>query len=142
MGYELLVKTIILLALTVKIVFASTDTKTIDKLIKEIKKERIGLSEKSIKNPFESHTKNSLKKEQRGSIAKKVKSKKRDFRLNAIINNRVKIDNKWYKIDSKIDNYNITILPNQCIELKDGNDKREICIKKTYKRLFSTYKER
>jgi len=142
MGHKLLIKAFILSILTVQMLFASTDIEIIDELIKEIKKKRIGLSEKDIKNPFESYIKNSSKKEQRSSIAKKVQTTKIEFRLNAIINNKAKINNKWYKIGSSIDNYKITVQNNQCIELQNSNNRIEVCIKKKKNRLFSIHKER
>jgi len=142
MGHKLLIKAFILSILTVQMLFASTDIEIIDELIKEIKKKRIGLSEKDIKNPFESYIKNSSKKEQRSSIAKKVQTTKIEFRLNAIINNKAKINNKWYKIGSSIDNYKITMQNNQCIELQNSNNRIEVCIKKKKNRLFSIHKER
>jgi len=142
MGHKLLMKAFILSILTVQMLFASTDIEIIDELIKEIKKKRIGLSEKDIKNPFESYIKNSSKKEQRSSIAKKVQTTKIEFRLNAIINNKAKINNKWYKIGSSIDNYKITVQNNQCIELQNSNNRIEVCIKKKKNRLFSIHKER
>jgi len=137
-----LIKAFILSILTVQMLFASTDIEIIDELIKEIKKKRIGLSEKDIKNPFESYIKNSSKKEQRSSIAKKVQTTKIEFRLNAIINNKAKINNKWYKIGSSIDNYKITVQNNRCIELQNSNNRIEVCIKKKKNRLFSIHKER
>lgn len=142
MGHKLLMKAFILSILTVQMLFASTDIEIIDELIKEIKKKRIGLSEKDIKNPFESYIKNSSKKEQRSSIAKKVQTTKIEFRLNAIINNKAKINNKWYKIGSSIDNYKITVQNNRCIELQNSNNRIEVCIKKKKNRLFSIHKER
>ena len=142
MGHKILIKAFILSILTVQMLFASTDIEIIDKLIKEIKKKRIGLSEKDIKNPFESYIKNSSKKEQRSSIAKKVQTTKIEFRLNAIINNKAKINNKWYKIGSSIDNYKITVQNNQCIELQNSNNRIEVCIKKKKNRLFSILEER
>jgi len=145
MGYKLLIKAFILSIITVKTVYASRDFELIDKLVREIKKERTGLNEKelkNIKNPFVCYIKNSSKKEKKSFLVKSSQIKNRDFRLNAIINNKAKINNKWYKIGSNIDNYKIVLLNNQCIKLKNGNDIIKICIKNRKKILFSTHKER
>jgi len=123
--------------LIVQLVFASIDIEIVDNLVKEVKKKRIGLIKKDIKNPFENYTKSSFKKEQKIQITKVA-----EFRLSAIINNMVKINNRWYKIGSSINNYKITAQNNQCVELQNSSNKIKVCIKKGKNTLFSTYKKR
>ncbi|SFP13288.1 hypothetical protein [Hydrogenimonas thermophila] len=122
MGYKLLIKIFLLSILTVEAVFALTDIERIDKLVKDIKKERIGLSKtdaKKAKNPFVK----AVQKRQELKHVKKYKKRKYNKRLSlkAIVNNRAKINYKWYSHNSTINGYKIIKISNDYVVLKRGN---------------------
>jgi len=122
MGHKLLIKTFILSIVIVEMLFASTDIEMIDKLVKDIKKERIGLSKadaKSAKNPFVK----AIKMRQNSKPVKKYKKKKynKRFSLNAIVNNKAKINYKWYSINSTLNGYKVIKIENNYVVLKRGN---------------------
>ena len=140
MGYKLLIKTFLFMIVIVEILSASTDIEKINKLVKNIKKERIGLSAdevKSAKNPFVKSVKNSKNRK----YVKIYKKKRPKLFLNAIINNRAKINHKWYDINSKIDGYKLIKICNNYVILKRANKTVYLYLKfpKNKKIKFSSY---
>ncbi len=94
-----------LLALTA--LHAEITINDIDKLVNDIKEERIGLKSdevRSAKDPFIYSRRKFVKPVQTVQTGKKSYR----FILTAIINDRVKINNRWYGLHSKIHGYTIT----------------------------------
>lgn len=122
MGHKLLMKTFILSIVIVEILFAATDIKIIDELVKDIKKERTGLSKIDANNTIDPFVKVQKIKEKSKPIKKYKKEKRpnRSFFLSAIVNEKVKINSKWYNINSNINGYRIIKIGDKYVVLKRG----------------------
>lgn len=117
MGYKLL-KTTILLFLLINFSYGNSDLKKIDNLIDKIKVKRVGLNSseiKILKDPFHYNKKAILKGKKR---IYKRHFYKHYYRLYAIINDKAKIDGKWYKIGSQIGKYKLYNICHNCVKLK------------------------
>lgn len=101
----------------------------IDKLVNDIKQERIGLKKSDIvsaKDPF-------IYPEGKAGIPLKTgkKSTKRiRFTLTAIINDRVKLNNKWYSLNSKIYGYKITKIEGNSVLLAKNSKHVRVYLKR------------
>jgi hypothetical protein len=130
-------KLLVLIALPMFLIASnlpSIDKKYLSDIVAKIKKARKGLSKREIKrlrNPF--YIKKTPKKE---TIKIIPKIYKKTYRLYAIINNRVKINGKWYKIGEKIDEYRISKGKEKKILLISANEKISLSLtKKENKRI-------
>ena len=100
-----------------------------DMIFEKIGKKRVGLSNGEIdklKSPFV--TQNILKIIKNKNI---IKPKHRHIlRLYGILNNKVKINKKWYTIGSKIDGYRLIEVKNSSVVLKRKRKKIELFLRK------------
>ena len=100
-----------------------------DMIFEKINEKRVGLSNSEInkiKSPFV--TQNILKIIKNKNI---IKPKHRNIlRLYGILNNKVKINKKWYKIGSKIDGYKLVKVKNSSVVLKKKRKKIELFLRK------------
>lgn len=118
MGYKLL---IFLFFIFFNLVYASKDVDIIDKLVKDIKKERTGLSKHDIENaidPFGSFVKKKKEKIVK-RYSKKVSKKK--FFLSAIVNKKAKINGRWFNLNSYVSGYKIVEIKDRSVMLRKGN---------------------
>ncbi|WP_457597199.1 hypothetical protein [Hydrogenimonas sp.] len=106
--------------------YAEITINDIDKLVNDIKEERIGLSKAEIetaKDPFV-YFRNGKKPLYVKSGAIKSKPKVR-FVLSAIINDRTKINGRWYGLHGKVHGYRIDkIGPNYVLLTRNGTQVR------------------
>lgn len=103
--------------------------KTFDNLFELINQKRSGLLEKSIsktQNPFISNF--HIKIDEKNKTNKMTKN---HYKLNAIFDNRVHINNRWYVINEKIGTYTLTYIKNSSVILKNLDNEVEL---KLYKR--------
>lgn len=98
--------------------FANSETEKIDSLIEKIKIKRVGIDSKSIKklkDPFY------YDKEYKAERVKKLYKKyRRTYRLYAILNNKAKINSRWYKLGSRVGSYKLVDICTNCVRLKRG----------------------
>jgi len=125
-----------------KTVLGSSEIENINKLVKDIKKERIGLSKadtNSAKNPFVK----AVKKIQDNKPMKVYRRKKysKKFSLNAIVNKKAKVNNRWYSINSTVYGYKIIKIKDNYVVLEKGNTEIYLYLKeqKNRKIKFSSY---
>ena len=114
----------LLIALIVSVVwanvFADSEMEKIDSIIEKIKKERNGLESKELrktKDPFY------YDKEYAKERIKKLKKKRRGpyFRLYAILNDKAKINRRWYRLGEKISGYKLIRISQTRVKLRRGN---------------------
>jgi len=93
------------------------DYSHIDKLIEQIKLKREGLHLKVIKDPFieEKKVKKLVK------IPKIKKAKKIRLTLQAILNDRVKINRRWYRLGLYVRNYKVVRIGDNFVLLQGKN---------------------
>ncbi|WP_200764098.1 hypothetical protein [Nitrosophilus alvini] len=118
MGNKLLIAVIV--SVMSVCVFADSEMTKIDSLIEKIKKERMGLEVnelKKTKDPFY------YDKEYAKERIKKLKKKRKGpyFRLYAILNNKAKINRKWYRLGDKISGYKLVKISQTKVKLRRGN---------------------
>ncbi|WP_353662489.1 hypothetical protein [Hydrogenimonas sp. SS33] len=121
MGNQLLIKSVGIVALGLTLAHAEITINDIDKLVNDIKQERIGLTKQDIakaKDPF-------IYLGGKYSRVLAGKSKKRHYRftLTAIINDRVKLNRKWYSLNQTIHGYKISKVGKNYALLTRGNEK-------------------
>lgn len=133
MGHKLLKFSFLLFCL-LTFSYANSDLNKIDSIIEKIKIKRVGLQKKqiySLKDPFFYDKKTVLK-------IKHKKYKKNAYRtyyrLQAIINNRAKINRKWYKIGNKIGGYKLYEICSNCVKLKKRGKTLTLYLYKTKNR--------
>ena len=109
--------------------YDNLNVKKYDMIFEKIAKKRVGLSDSEIekvRSPFV--TQNILKIIKNKNI---IRSKHRNIlRLYGILNNKVKINKKWYKIGSKIDGYRLVKIKNSSVVLKKKRKKLELFLRK------------
>lgn len=97
--------------------------KSSDELFDKISQQRVGLSDEkieAIKNPFIQVNVNNNATQIGGDVAASG-----DILIKAIVSSRVKINEKWYKVNDEVSGLTITkILPNS-IEVKNSEGKIE-----------------
>ena len=101
---------------------AESQTDFYDKLFGAIEEQRVGLNQEdldNIENPFTDAI-----APMHVTTPNEDASSKDRYVLEAIINNKAKIDSKWYTVDNKIDNYLITKIDNGNVVL--SNDEKEV----------------
>ncbi len=99
---------------------AQSELKKIDEIIEKIKIKRAGISNDEIKNlkdPF--YYKNGYKKSIKRKNYKNRTISSR-YKLYAILNEKAKINGKWYKLGSKIKGYKLYKICTNCVKLKKG----------------------
>jgi len=97
------------------------DSKEILNLINILKNKKFEYSEiVTIYNPFKKEKAVLKEKFKKLAVVETNSKIERDYNLEIIFQNRVRIDNSWYKNGDKLDNYTI-ILKNQKVYLKDKN---------------------
>jgi len=128
MGDQLLKKLAILFIATITILYAHTTVEEISQLVHKIKEERIGLRPAEIanaKDPFLYFKTRQIKI--RKSIVKKnifftKHRKRREFVLSAILNDKAKINGKWYTLNDKIGRFKLARIGENFIVLRDKNN--------------------
>ena len=128
MGNQLLKK--LLLALIVSggtMLCAETTIKQIDRLVQDIKEERVGLTPEQIKkakDPFIyfGKTGSKLFVPTARPTTVKVGKKRYRFTLTAIVNDRVKLNRRWYHIGDKIYGFKIMRVANGSVYLQRGRE--------------------
>ena len=131
MGNQLLMKKawVAALFMSATLLHAEITINDIDKLVNDIKQERIGLKKEDLaaaKDPFiypEGKAGISLKRD-------KKKSRRIRFVLTAIINDRVKLNNKWYSLNSKIGGYKITEIGDNSVLLAKNSKHVRVYMKR------------
>lgn len=97
--------------------------KSSDELFDKISQQRVGLSDeklKAIKNPFIQVKSDSNLTQEGGDIATSG-----DILIKAIVSSRVKINEKWYKVDDEVSGLTITKISPNSIEVKNSEGKIE-----------------
>ncbi|WP_281950834.1 hypothetical protein [Nitrosophilus kaiyonis] len=118
MGNKLLIS-ILIIFFGFSSLYANEELKKIDSLIAKIKVKRVGIDSKNIKklkDPFYYEKKYKVER------IKKLKRKyKHYYRLYAILNDKAKINRRWYKIGSKVGIYRLYKICDNCVKLRKGN---------------------
>ncbi len=130
MGNKLLMKAAAALFMTASILSADITINDIDRLVTDIKQERIGLTEKQIqtaKDPF-IYPNGKL-----GRLLHAGKNKKRRYRfvLSAIINDHVKLNRKWYRLNSKVHGYKVSKVGKNYVLLTRNNERVRVFLKRS-----------
>lgn len=128
MGNQLLMRWLIILWIGA-ISAAAVTIDEIDKLVNDIKQERVGLQDKQItgaKDPF-IYSKN---RKSYGARGKAGGTKKIYYRLNAIFNDEAKINGKWYRLNHRVGHYTLKSIGNDYVVLNRLNRNLRIYLKK------------
>ncbi len=128
MGNQLLMKSAGIALFAATMLHAEITINDIDKLVSDIKQERIGLMKKEIetaKDPF-IYLNGKYSKVLSGNRAKKRHYR---FVLSAIINDRVKINRKWYGLNSKINGFTVRKVGRNYVLLTRNNEKIRLFLK-------------
>jgi hypothetical protein len=111
----------------VTLMHAEITINDIDKLVNDIKQERIGLTAKEIesaKDPFIY-----LGGKYSRVLGTGKKKRRYKFTLTAIINDRVKLNRKWYALGSTINGYKISKVGKNYVLLTRNNEKVRVFMK-------------
>jgi hypothetical protein len=127
MGNQLLKKSMGIILLTVSMLHAKELTiDDINKLVNDIKQERIGLMPEEIKqakDPFKYFK--TIKRGPHRVVKKHSKPQSthhRHYHLMAILNDRAKINHKWYRLHSRVDGgYIVSKIGKNYVELSQKN---------------------
>ncbi len=121
-------KASVIIFTTAALLSADITINDIDKLVNDIKQERIGLKNKEIQNAKDPFIYPNGKL---GRILHSGKSKKKHYRfvLSAIINDHVKINRKWYKLNSKINGFRVSKVGKDHVLLTRNNERIRIFLK-------------
>ncbi len=130
MGNKLLMRTAALILATTALLYADITINDIDKLVNDIKQERIGLKDKEIqtaKDPF------IYPNGRLGRILHSGQTKKRRYRfvLTAIVNDHVKINRRWYSLNSKINGYRVSRVGKDHVLLTRKNERIRVFLKRS-----------
>ncbi len=130
MGNKLLIKSSVIIFSTAALLSAEITINDIDKLVNDIKQERIGLKDseiRSAKDPF-IYPGGKL-----GRIISSYKTVKRHYRfvLSAVINDRVKINGRWYKLNSKVNGFRISRVGKDHVLLTRKNERIRVFLKRS-----------
>ncbi|WP_201353103.1 hypothetical protein [Hydrogenimonas urashimensis] len=123
-----MIKSTAVALLTATVLNAEITINDIDKLVNDIKEERIGLEKKEVataKDPF-------IYPGGRYIMSKNVKKRKKryHFNLTAIINDRVKINRKWYGLNAKVNGYKISKIGEDNVLLVRNNKQVRVFLKR------------
>ena len=132
MGNKLLIL-IIATILSINFLNANSELEKIDSIITKIKIKRVGIDSKYIKklkDPFYYEEKHKIER-----IKKLRKKYIRTYRLYAILNNKAKINRKWYKLGSKVGSYRLVDICNNCVKLKKGRKTLTLYIKRKSRKI-------
>ena len=110
----------------------------IDKLVNDIKQERVGLTKREImtaKDPFIYYKKGKLGRVlQFHQNSRRVKHYR--FYITAIINDRAKINGRWYKVGNKVQGFRITNIDRNYIILSKNNSRMKVFMtRKNHKKI-------
>ncbi|MCF6200609.1 MAG: hypothetical protein L3J42_00530 [Hydrogenimonas sp.] len=114
---------------SVVLLYGEITISDIDRLVNDIKMEREGLKEVEIqkaKDPF--IYPNGKYRKVLQSAASKSKRKYR-FYLTAIINDSVKINNRWYRLNSKINGYKVSKVGKNYVLLTKNSERVRVFLK-------------
>ena len=128
MGNQLLMKSTGIALFSAVMLHAEITVKDIDNLVNDIKQERIGLTKKEIesaKDPFIYPNGKYTK------VFYENRPGKGNYRfvLTAIVNDRVKINRKWYSLNSKINGFTISGVGKNYVRLTRKNEHMRIFLK-------------
>ncbi len=109
--------------------YADVTINDIDRLVNDIKQERLGLSAKEIRNAKDPFIYLNGKY---SKVLHKPKAKKKRYRfvLSAIINDRVKINRRWYALHSKVYGYTISKVGKDYVLLTRNNERIRVFMKR------------
>ncbi len=139
MGDEILKRLLFVILILISFLYAEVksistddiDIQKYDMLFQNIDKQRVGMKDSvlnRVRSPFVSKRILHILKDKNATISS---TKKRDvFRLYGIINNRVKIGRRWYKIGSKAFGYRVYKIKNSSVILKRKRKKIELFLRK------------
>lgn len=135
-----MIKYIFLALATVSLGFcADNGVERYQNILKNLTEARTGLTQKEIENitnPF-------FKSEQASSSSQASPDSNQTvpkYRLYAIFNNKVKINNVWYKLNDKIDQYDIYKIKKSSVVLKNQAELLELNIIKGNQNVSIIYK--
>ncbi|WP_024954630.1 hypothetical protein [Sulfurospirillum arcachonense] len=104
--------------------------KEYDKLFTQISQKRVGVSSEKINmlsSPFIMEKKNDIIL----TDANITNTQKHTLFLNAILGNKVKINNKWYQLDSEIGDFKLVKIKNNSVIIKNEHSQKELFIRKS-----------
>jgi len=105
------------------------EIKEYDTLFEQIGQKRVGVSNSeinTIKNPFMMTNVKTVIKDGNTTKIKTVK-----YVLNAIFSNKAKINGKWYKLNTEIDDLKLTKISSKSVIISNGHSKKELFIRKS-----------
>ena len=128
MGNQLLMKSAGIALFAATMLHAEITINDIDKLVSDIKQERIGLTKDAIakaKDPF-IYLNGKYSKVLRGN-----RTRKRHYRfvLTAIVNDHIKINRRWYGLHSKINGFTISKVGRNYVLLSRNDEKIRLFLK-------------
>lgn len=106
----------------------TTEMQKYDKIFTRVSETRIGVSQKEIDNtlnPF-------LVKQESHGLINAARRNRIYFRLDALLDNKAKINGRWIKLYNKIGAYKLVKIKRSSVLLKNSKYTREIFIRKNY----------
>jgi len=104
-------------------------TKEYDKLFQQIGEKRIGVSNKKIneiQNPFIMANKKNIVVDGNITTTHKIV-----YDLNAIFNDKAKINGEWYKLNNQIGDFKLVKIGSKSVIIKGEHSKKELFIRKS-----------
>lgn len=104
-------------------------TKEYDKLFQQIGEKRIGVSNKKIneiQNPFIMADKKNILVDGNVTTANKI-----IYSLNAIFNDKAKINGEWYKLNNQIGDFKLVKIGSKSVIIRSEHSKKELFIRKS-----------
>ncbi|WP_187648450.1 hypothetical protein [Nitrosophilus labii] len=114
---------------------AQSELKQIDEIIEKIKIKRVGISDdniKKLKDPFYYKTKSRTNIKRKSFRSNYISSR---YKLYAILNDKAKINGKWYKLGSKIKGFRLYKICTNCVKLKKGSKTFTLYLHKKSKKI-------
>lgn len=102
--------------------------KEYDRLFNQIGKKRVGVSKNkidTIKNPFIMINNNKVVADGNNTITHTI-----SYVLNATFDKKAKINGKWYKLNSDVDNFKLVKIGSKSVIIKNEHSKKELFIRK------------
>ena len=140
MGDKILKKLLLLITFTVLFVQAAVESKAsinkidlqkFDTIFEQISKKRVGLSDKELSRVVTPFVNRSILRIIRDKNTKNtIRSKPLVLKLYGIFDNKANINQKWYKIRSKVYNYRLVKIKNSSVILKQKRKKLELFLRK------------
>ncbi|BBG65686.1 hypothetical protein NNO_0983 [Hydrogenimonas sp.] len=116
---------------TASLLGAGITINDIDKLVNDIKQERVGLKDSEIRTAKDPFVYSNGKMGRVLQTDKSVKKRHYRFFLSAIINDRAKINGRWYRLNSRIGGFRISGVGKDYVLLTRKNERIRIFLNRS-----------